>query len=68
MLENGLDYCTCKKKSCERFGKCGECIKYHTTKSKSYPQPFCRREKNILKLQKALEREKKRADKDRKAE
>lgn len=66
MLKNGLDYCTCKKKTCVRFGKCAECTEYHATKSKTYPQPFCAREKNIQKLQKMLERqaaaEKKRAD------
>lgn len=45
MLENGLEVCNCKKKSCERFGKCAECIEYHATKSKRYPQPYCKRER-----------------------
>lgn len=45
MLENGLDYCTCKRKDCERFGKCAACIEYHTTKSRRYPQPYCQRER-----------------------
>ena len=45
MLENGLDYCTCSQKRCERHGKCAECIEYHTNKSKKYPQPYCKRER-----------------------
>lgn len=49
MLENGLDHCNCVKKSCERFGKCAECTLYHTTKSKKYPQPYCKRERKAKK-------------------
>jgi hypothetical protein len=29
MLENGLEKCTCKKKDCERYGKCDLCIEFH---------------------------------------
>jgi hypothetical protein len=45
MLENGLDVCPCVRKRCERYGKCAECTAYHTTKSKRYPQPYCKRER-----------------------
>lgn len=45
MLKNGLDNCTCKKKDCGRFGKCEECIAYHTA-FKKY-EPYCMR-KRIL--------------------
>lgn len=44
MLENGSDICSCKKKKCERFGKCNECIEYHSN-SKSRPLPYCKRQK-----------------------
>ncbi len=45
MLENGLERCSCPRKRCERYGDCAQCIDYHTTKSKTYPQPHCKREK-----------------------
>lgn len=41
MLENGSEACTCKKKKCERYGKCGECIAYHKT-NKRYTVPYCK--------------------------
>jgi hypothetical protein len=43
MPENGSDYCQCVRKRCERYGKCAECIEYHATKSKRYPEPYCKR-------------------------
>lgn len=42
MLENGLEVCSCKKKSCARYGKCAECIEYH--KTHKY-EPYCKRKK-----------------------
>lgn len=42
MLENGTDICNCKKKKCERFGKCNECIEYHKNSKRL---PYCKREK-----------------------
>lgn len=42
MLENGLEGCNCKKKKCERYGKCNECIAYHKT-NKRYTEPYCKR-------------------------
>ncbi len=42
MLENGLVECNCKKKKCERHGKCEECITYHQTKKHPSP-PYCKR-------------------------
>jgi hypothetical protein len=36
-----LKICICKKKECERFGKCEECIAHHTA-NKKYP-PYCMR-------------------------
>lgn len=42
MLENGSDRCTCKRKSCVRFGNCEECIKHHAI-HKRYPLPYCKR-------------------------
>ncbi len=42
MLENGLEKCTCKKSSCERFGNCAACIEHHKN-HKRYP-PYCKRE------------------------
>ena len=43
MLKNGQDTCTCKKKSCPRFGKCEECVAYHR-ENKKY-EPYCMRRK-----------------------
>jgi hypothetical protein len=45
MLKNGLDNCTCKKKDCERFGKCEECIAYHIA-FKKY-EPYCMRKRRL---------------------
>ncbi|NLT15023.1 MAG: hypothetical protein GXY05_11845 [Clostridiales bacterium] len=58
MLQNGLDRCPCVRKRCERYGKCAECIEYHTTKSKKYPEPYCKRERKVKKasLQPPLEK------------
>lgn len=42
MLENGSEGCSCKKKKCERYGKCSECIAYHKT-NKRYTEPYCKR-------------------------
>ncbi|MDP4177168.1 MAG: hypothetical protein Q8900_02355 [Bacillota bacterium] len=42
MLENGLEKCSCKKKKCERHGKCTECIEFH--KTNKY-EPYCKRKK-----------------------
>ncbi len=42
MLENGLEVCSCKKKKCERYGKCTECIAYHKT-NKRHTAPYCTR-------------------------
>jgi hypothetical protein len=48
MLENGSNICNCKKKKCERHGKCSECIEYHNN-SKILPLPYCKRPKlNLL--------------------
>lgn len=44
MLENGLEKCSCKRKNCERFGKCGECIAYHETHGR-YKLPYCKRKR-----------------------
>lgn len=46
MLENGTDTCSCVKDSCPRFGKCQECMDYH---SKQAPPKlvFCKRPENI---------------------
>ena len=41
MLENGLETCTCKKKSCKRYGKCAECMAYHEA-NRRYA-PYCKR-------------------------
>jgi hypothetical protein len=41
MLENGQEKCNCKKKNCERHGKCDECMAYHLA-NKRYP-PYCKR-------------------------
>ncbi len=48
MAENGLEGCNCKKKKCERYGKCIECIDYHKT-NKRYTVPYCKRitDKNV---------------------
>ncbi len=43
VLENGLQECNCKKKKCERHGKCSECMEYHTKNSKYLP--YCKRKK-----------------------
>ncbi|GEM_PF-2519905 len=43
MLENGSDFCNCKKTSCIRYGKCSECIEYH--KDSKNP-PYCKRPKS----------------------
>ena len=45
MLENGLETCNCKKKKCERFGKCFECIAYHKENS-HHALPYCKRKGN----------------------
>lgn len=54
VLKNGLQECNCKKKKCERHGKCNECIEYHTNNSKYLP--YCKRGEsgkfNILKEKK----------------
>ncbi|MGI6772983.1 MAG: hypothetical protein GX264_05205 [Clostridiales bacterium] len=34
--------CSCRHKSCKRFGKCEECREHHKTHPK-YPLPFCER-------------------------
>jgi hypothetical protein len=47
MLENGLEECTCKKKSCKRHGKCAECIEFHKT---NRYEPYCKRKKKVLGL------------------
>ena len=39
-FESGLGYCPCPKESCERHGKCQECIENHARKGKL---PFCKR-------------------------
>lgn len=44
MLENGMEVCNCKKKSCERHGKCSECLEYHKQNKRD---AYCKR-KNIL--------------------
>lgn len=43
MLKNGSKICTCKRKGCERFGKCTECIEYHKA-NKRYA-PYCMRKR-----------------------
>ncbi len=43
ILENGLEKCSCKKKSCVRHGKCAECLKYHKENPKYLP--YCKRPK-----------------------
>ena len=34
------EYCTCKKKTCERYKKCDECKEYHYSKNSL---PYCER-------------------------
>lgn len=43
VLENGLGECNCKKKKCERHGKCKECLEYHTSNPKYIA--YCKRGK-----------------------
>jgi hypothetical protein len=45
MLENGLEECNCRKKKCERYGKCEECIAYHKS-NKYHALPYCKRKGN----------------------
>jgi len=47
MKENGLEECICKKRSCERHGKCDECIEFHKTNKR---EPYCKKKKAILGL------------------
>lgn len=47
MLENGKTKCNCTKTSCERHGKCEECMNFH--KANKRP-PYCKRENYISKL------------------
>jgi hypothetical protein len=44
MLENMKESCNCKKKNCERYGKCKECIEYHEN-SKRKSLTYCKRVK-----------------------
>ncbi len=37
------DICTCKNTSCERFGKCCECVAFHKANEK-FPLPSCLRQ------------------------
>jgi len=46
ILENGLEQCNCKKKKCERHGRCKECIEHHTNNSKYLP--YCKRSKRSI--------------------
>jgi len=52
ILGNTLVECNCKKKKCERHGKCNECIEYHTKNPKYVP--YCQRKKvsasDVLKI------------------
>ena len=41
--------CPCKKKKCERHGKCDECRKHHTS-SKHQRPVYCERRKGLPKL------------------
>ena len=41
MLENGSNICNCKRKKCERHGKCSECIEHHKG-YKRLPLPYCK--------------------------
>jgi len=43
MLVNDLKVCPCKKKDCERFGKCEECINHHNMHKKY--APYCMRKR-----------------------
>ncbi|MFZ5986287.1 MAG: hypothetical protein ACOYWZ_04060 [Bacillota bacterium] len=45
MMENGLDYCNCPKKKCERHSKCDLCIEFHRNGKRL---PYCKREKTIF--------------------
>lgn len=45
MLENGLDYCTCKRRAVKGLGNAPSAMEYHTTKSRRFPQPYCKRNK-----------------------
>lgn len=45
MFEDGLKKCTCKKKKCERYGKCEECIAYHK-ENVNRGLPYCKRKGN----------------------
>lgn len=42
LLANGLEYCTCPKVKCKRYGNCGECAAYHKANKKF--DPYCMRE------------------------
>ena len=55
MLENGLEECNCKRKKCERHGKCQECMNHHQTKKHPSP-PYCKRleQKEIKKANKQI--------------
>lgn len=44
MLENGKEYCTCKRKKCPRHGDCMACMEYHRLNSRY--APYCKRTKN----------------------
>ena len=47
IYENGLVECNCRKKKCERHGKCKECIEYHTKNPKYLP--YCKRKAAVKK-------------------
>ena len=44
MLLNGMQECSCKKKKCERHGKCDECVEFHKNGKR---EPYCMRNKKI---------------------
>ncbi|QNU67388.1 hypothetical protein EHE19_002280 [Ruminiclostridium herbifermentans] len=44
IFENGLEECPCKKKGCERHGKCFECLEYHKLRKRP---AYCKRKNSI---------------------
>lgn len=56
---NNNTACPCKRTGCERHGKCDECREYHHSKSSG---------KSLTRCEKLEEKERKRADRQRKRE
>ena len=46
LLKNGRTTCNCKKKKCERHGRCADCIEHHKNHPR-YKAPYCQQKKAI---------------------